>query len=129
MPWTDEERKSYMKAYREANKDKHKKNWAEWQKKNKQYNITRQREYRKTTEGHKNYNINNWKAKGVIGDYDQLYEYYMNCDKCEVCNKEFTEKIKKCLDHDHNTGDFRFILCASCNDHDYWKKKINHTDN
>jgi hypothetical protein len=68
--------------------------------------------------------INNWKRSDVKGDLEALYDRWLNETNCEVCGVSF-EGIKKCLDHDHKTGEFRFILCVSCNNHDFWKKKTN----
>lgn len=117
------------RIYRNENKNITQKNWSDWYEKNKEYNSKRQREWRKTEAGHKNFTFNNWRDKGVIGDYDVIYKKYMTTSNCEVCKKEFTDKIKKYLDHDHTTGEFRYILCASCNNHDFWKKVIiSHTD-
>jgi len=65
-----------------------------------------------------------WRKYGVNNVTDELYDYYMNCDKCEACGKEFTDTFNKCLDHDHDTGDFRYVLCRGCNSNDTWKKYI-----
>ena len=59
--------------------------------------------------------INNWKRRGIIGDYDKLYEKYLNCNECELCNNPFKSSYYRCLDHDHDTGEFRNILCRACN--------------
>jgi len=57
-----------------------------------------------------------WKHRGVIyDDFDDLYAVYMNTMKCQYCNKEFKNSRQRCLDHDHNTGLFRSILCYGCN--------------
>lgn len=66
--------------------------------------------------------INNWKRRGIIGDYEVLYTKYLNTDKCENCQIEFTETKNKCLDHCHITGEFRFVLCRNCNNDDRFKK-------
>lgn len=34
---------------------------------------------------------------------------------CGICDKEFNQADKVCLDHDHKTGEIRGILCFSCN--------------
>ena len=41
----------------------------------------------------------------------------MSITNCELCNVEFTDEIKnqRCMDHDHDTGFFRKVLCRSCN--------------
>jgi len=48
-----------------------------------------------------------------INDFHSLLK---NADyKCEICNRDESEVYKLVLDHDHNTGDIRGILCHSCN--------------
>ena len=62
---------------------------------------------------------------GVIhDDFDALYEHYINTNECDVCHKVFKSTKDRCLDHDHNNGQFRQILCNSCNTYDNWKNKI-----
>tara|TARA_R110001592_G_C12903843_1_gene726894 strand:- start:380 stop:739 length:360 start_codon:yes stop_codon:yes gene_type:complete len=69
--------------------------------------------------------INNWKRRGVVGDLNELYDKYLNTDKCEICEKTFISSRDKCLDHDHDTNLFRYFLCKDCNNFDRWKKKEN----
>ena len=78
--------------------------------------------------------ISNWKSRGLIyDDYDELYEIYIKTMNCQYCNKEFNNSQDRCLDHDHNTGLFRKIVCRACNVMDsyikypdgYDKKKYN----
>tara|TARA_R110000796_G_scaffold197056_1_gene313456 strand:+ start:64 stop:489 length:426 start_codon:yes stop_codon:yes gene_type:complete len=57
-----------------------------------------------------------WKYRGVkYDDFDDLYEVYMKTMKCGHCNKEFKNSLDRHLDHDHETGLFRKILCCGCN--------------
>ena len=67
-----------------------------------------------------------WKRSGLICDnYDELYEVYIKTTECEHCKTEFTEKNKRCLDHDHTTGLFRKIVCNRCNVNDSYIKYPN----
>jgi hypothetical protein len=110
MPRKDpEERKAYLKAYYEKNKEQIQENKKEQNK-----------EHFQTEEGKKSSRINNWKQRRVKSeDYNALYEYYLNCKYCENCGVEFVDgdlgANKKCLDHSHKTGLFRNILCNTCN--------------
>tara|TARA_R110002126_G_C10300645_1_gene486960 strand:+ start:267 stop:788 length:522 start_codon:yes stop_codon:yes gene_type:complete len=78
-------------------------------------------EYRNRPEILKYQRVYKWKESGVISnDFDALYEVYLNTTECSVCSVELTEekkstKTRKCLDHCHKTGEFRDILCNSCN--------------
>ena len=78
------------------------------------------KEHRKTEAGKKSQRISRWRNRGVINDdFNSLYEYYINCKNCEECNVELIEgnfgSNKKCLDHNHETGLFRNVVCCACN--------------
>jgi len=67
--------------------------------------------------------IYNWKRYGLIcDDYNALYETYIETTECGHCKIEFTENNKRCLDHDHETGLFRKIVCNRCNAMDSYIK-------
>jgi len=67
--------------------------------------------------------IYDWKRRGLICDnYDELYEVYINTMECQHCKTEFTKKNKRCLDHDHESGLFRKIVCHKCNSNDSYIK-------
>jgi hypothetical protein len=35
--------------------------------------------------------------------------------KCEICRKPFKDRRNAHIDHDHDTGEIRGVLCGSCN--------------
>jgi hypothetical protein len=120
MVQTKEQKAVYMKKYREKNKDK----ISEEKKKHYQEHKEEIKEYNQTPAAIKARIIAYWKLRGLIHpDYDELYELYLNCKHCEVCRKEFIDSFDKCMDHCHETGLFRQILCRSCNTRDSWKNK------
>jgi len=66
--------------------------------------------------------INNWKQIGVDPSYDfeVIYDIYIHTSKCDVCNVTLTDgkgPHGRCLDHDHETGEIRNIVCMKCNYH------------
>lgn len=92
----------YSKKYREENPEKAKESC---------------KKYASTDAGKKVHKISQWKQRGLLGDYDKIYERYeytLFCDECK-CDLDQCNSSIKCMDHCHTTGFFRNVLCKSCN--------------
>ena len=68
----------------------------------------------------KNQVICRWKRKGLlVEDYNIIYDKWIITNKCDYCNIELQNGQKglnrKCMEHNHNTGEFRGICCHKCN--------------
>lgn len=46
-------------------------------------------------------------------DYNAMINKQAN--KCAICSTEFSITVKACVDHCHQTGDVRGLLCRNCN--------------
>lgn len=89
----------------------------------KMYNLEYYRKWSKTPSGRKSQILKTWKYKGILGDLSFIYDtHYLPATECWVCNKEFKTTKNKHCDHDHDTGEFRQVLCCACNTRDSWKK-------
>ena len=60
-----------------------------------------------------------WKWKGLVFENDLafsiIYKRLIFARQCELCQKTFTESKDRHMDHDHDTGKFRNIVCTRCN--------------
>lgn len=113
MPYKDKEKNAECKKL--------------WAQNNKQKRYESCRKYRQTPKGIMMRRITDWKYKNIKlpeeygKNWDIFYELeYMGTTNCEECNVELTEEwpltsTTRCLDHDHDTGEFRNILCNACN--------------
>ena len=128
--------KEKIKEYREANKEKITKQRKKHREENierlleqsntyRKNNLEKIKEYNQSPQGIKSRVIRRWKFSGVLHDnFDELYTIYLNCTNCMVCDKKFKNTRDRHLDHSHETGLYRNVLCCSCNNRDYWKKVL-----
>lgn len=118
MAMSKEERANYDKAYRKAHKAK----IAAYRDSHKVERVAYDKAYLQTPSGKKSHKISDWKRYGLIhDDYNTLYESYLQATNCDVCKNEYKDTFDRCMDHDHETGQFRQFLCRSCNNMDHWK--------
>jgi hypothetical protein len=76
----------------------------------------------------KSMRISDWKINGIIDeDLHAVYDYYIKETHCMVCFKVYKNTFDKCLDHDHKTGEIRYICCRKCNTNILIEKNPVHT--
>ena len=113
--------KARTSAYHQTHKEKHREANRRWAERHKEQKVEYDKQYYQTPGGIKSKRIRNWRTRGVICDnWDQLYETYLAHTHCMDCGCELTEdKVRtsttKSLDHDHETGAVRDIVCHGCN--------------
>jgi len=83
------------------------------------------RQYRSTPNGKKRCVIADWKHQGLKGDYENIYERFINTKYCDKCNVFLEGKggNRRCMDHDHTTGQFRMVCCSRCNNKQFDRSK------
>ncbi len=118
MPFKDpEKKKEYLRQYRLKNKDFIKKINKEWRENNKEHIYEKNKDYVNGEGKHIN-TCAKWRSRGIKlkpnEDWESIYLFYITCEECEECGVNLNN-VKRCLDHDHDTGFIRDILCNRCN--------------
>ena len=69
--------------------------------------------------------VSRWKAMGIKGDLSFIYDCaYITATHCWVCKSAFKSTHDRCCDHNHDTGEFRNVLCRACNMFDRWENQL-----
>ena len=116
-----ENNKEKIKAYNDSHTEERKEYRNKHKERQKIYMKEYTKEYRQRPEVRKKTRMRDWKCSGVICEnMDLLYEKYINTTNCELCEVILTEdktttRTTRCLDHDHDTGLFRNVVCWNCN--------------
>lgn len=104
-------KKDYNKAWTLRNPEKAKESRRRYREKNKEKLALSQKEYRERTNYHRNYNLRT--RYGLSPEeYDNLLHKQGNV--CALCGGIDTKR-KLAVDHCHNTGRVRGLLCKACN--------------
>lgn len=128
-------KKKYDEEYRKKNKEKMSIYAKEYYKNNKEEICKRIKEYRKNNPNCENKEKRNlrskryrnknsfksrssiWRNRGIKiteEEYNNIYKEQKGC--CAICGvPEQDTGIKLCLDHNHNNGEVRGLLCRRCN--------------
>lgn len=110
--------KEYFKEYCFINREKRKLRSKEWDLNHKSEIKARKKLYYLDNKEHiiKRGYVNTLKRiyGMTIKDYNKLFTLQKGC--CAICGKHQTECNKTlCVDHNHETGEVRGLLCHSCN--------------
>jgi len=57
-----------------------------------------------------------WKRIGLnMDNFEEIYNKYIYATHCQLCNKQFENTKDRQMEHCHETGNFRNIVCNKCN--------------
>ena len=118
-----EKKRARMKTWREANRDHIQAYQKQWRAKNaeavSEYNKAYQAEYQGRPDVQFETWVRNlWKSyKLTAHQFNQMWEAQQG--KCAICQCEMLprgrDKAAACVDHNHDTGAVRALLCRGCN--------------
>ena len=68
---------------------------------------------------HKSRTKSSWRHNGLIweneAEFNAIYERLIYATQCDLCKKVFVKRCNRQMEHDHDTGEFRNIVCNKCN--------------
>lgn len=117
MPYKDKERlKEYGKKQYQKNKERRKEQNKEWYKNNKEKQKGHKREYYQNNKEHINKYRREYRYKERYNlTLEQIDEMLIKQNhKCLICGTSLME-TRRCVDHSHESGKIRGILCDLCN--------------
>jgi hypothetical protein len=87
-----------------------------WQSKNNDKVKQYKQNWNKSEGGMKKKRIWSWKKHGIKDeDIEAVYEVWLKETVCWICSGDMSNTKIRCLDHDHQTGEIRYICCRTCN--------------
>jgi len=133
MPYKDkEEKKRYNKAYADTHKEQYRAYWERYREINKEYIMARNKKHEEEHKEERNSAHKKWRWENLDKnrhyrirkygitkeDYDSLLDNQGGL--CAICGKEETYTLAGkprplSIDHDHETGIVRGLLCNACN--------------
>jgi len=132
--WDVEKQKEYMAAYRKANREKLLKQMKSYRSKHTdelkkycadhraEFNRKASEHYRQTKQSLKHYHNNKEHYKNLVLKrkygitLDQFNVMYISQgESCAICLKRFESNKHTHVDHNHQTGQVRQLLCKECN--------------
>tara|TARA_R110000803_G_scaffold16180_1_gene44400 strand:+ start:233 stop:748 length:516 start_codon:yes stop_codon:yes gene_type:complete len=117
-----ERKKEYNRIYSQSHKEERAEYYQNTKERDREKTAEQTKIYNQTPAGKKSRMMAKWRSRGVINVNDEMYNHYIASTHCECCSKEFSSSRDRHLDHDHETGEYRWVICCSCNNHDNWKK-------
>ena len=58
-----------------------------------------------------------WKNRGLVArrpELKKIYERYIYCSKCDLCNTVFKNSKSRLMMFDKETGKFKNVVCKKC---------------
>ena len=120
---TKEKKAAYMKEWRAANKEKVKSNFQKWNKENRESRAAYMKDYLANYAATERVQLATWE-RNLRRNYrltpDQFNDMWESQGgKCGICQIQMAPKGRSkeavSVDHNHQTGEVRGLLCGACN--------------